>query len=103
MQYIGKFFTTIIIVVISTLYGGWVLSKLWNWLLVPIYGIKTISVIEAIATATVIGFFLLGATLNKKDDTETEEFIPYLVGRFLVIIITYSLYLLSGYILSTML
>lgn len=44
-----------ILVVLLGLFDGWVLSKLWNWFVVPIFGLKVLTVLEAWGLGLLIG------------------------------------------------
>jgi hypothetical protein len=53
---LGIFALVVLYIVGSTIFNGWVLAKLWNWFMVPIFGFKPLTIITAIAISTVFSF-----------------------------------------------
>lgn len=71
-----------------TLLNGWVLSKLWLWFVVPIFGFKPLTVVQAIGIALVVRFLTADTTTSPKnpDETNAEKFAKILVPYFISII-----------------
>lgn len=57
------------LIALAALVRGWVLSKLWAWFAVPIFGLPHINVGEAIAVSMVVGY--LTAELNPNESKTT--------------------------------
>ena len=70
----GSFLSFIIITVVSTFWGGYVSSVLWNWLLTPL-GMPSITFLQAVGIACVLSSFLgeRGLYIEQKD-SELEQF-----------------------------
>lgn len=101
MEIFGKFCFTIILITVSMLIGGFVMMKLYGWILVPIYGINPITVGQAIGLATFIGYTQLGITMNMKSDIdEDKSFIVIFITKLITNIFMYGLILLIGWIVS---
>lgn len=47
---------------------GWVLSILWGWFMVPVFGLPHLSVVQAIGVAMVVGFLCHENTDTKKNE-----------------------------------
>lgn len=69
MEKFGKFMVITLIMIISPIINGFVLSKLWLWFIVPIFQIRQISLIEAIGLVCFISFIAA-----KKVKTEQDKF-----------------------------
>jgi len=81
--------------------SGYVLSKLWLWLIVPTFHVDAITIAQALGLSSVVQFLLLGVTMNMKSDVDTNSsFMAHLLGKFLSAIVIYSFSLLMGYIYS---
>lgn len=60
---------TIGLIAASSILNGWVLSILWGWFLVPIFGLPPLSIPQAIGVYLVVGF------LTKQMDTTKDEYL----------------------------
>jgi hypothetical protein len=63
---IGKVFLASAVILIGALVGGFVVSTLWAWFVVPTFGIQPISIAQAIGLALVISAF----KETKQDDAD---------------------------------
>jgi FtsH-binding integral membrane protein len=101
MEIFGKLCLTVIIIVLSTLMSGYVLSNLYGWIITPIYGLKPITIPQAIGISLISHFLLLGVTLNMKSDQDKNtSFMTMLVAKLFTVIVIYGITLLTGYIVS---
>ena len=101
METFGKIIATILLVILSTILSGLVLSSLWGWFIVPITHLSPISVAQAIGLSTVTQFLLLGVTMNMKSDVDTNKsFTTIIIGKFITGLCTYGLFYLMGYIIQ---
>lgn len=74
---------------------GWVLSLLWRWLFVPIFGLPALSVWQAIGVSVVVGVFQMRGP--KDDDDSILEGVP---RSTIYSVLTYAVALASGWIVS---
>lgn len=74
---------------------GWVLMTLWKWIIVPTFGIRTLTTWQAIGLSVVIGVFMMKLPDND-DDSVLETTIRALVYSSL----TYAVALTLGWIVS---
>lgn len=65
---LGAVLVVPITLVISYGLGGWVLSVLWGWFIVPLFDVSQITVLQAIGLTVVAGMFA-----TRKADTKAEE------------------------------
>lgn len=83
-----------ILVPIGIVLGGFVLSKLWGWFIVPVFAmLPTLTVAQAVGVNTVLGFFKLGLATTIYDEEVTIGIKT--VGAILI----YLLVLLFGWII----
>ena len=55
--------------------NGYVCAKLWGWFIVPIFGMPTLSILQAVGVGLVVAFFtfrLKDLHEDKKDDSPAE-------------------------------
>lgn len=56
MKDFGEFCIMLLFIVVMTFLGGFVFMKLYNWFIVPAYGLQPILFIQAIGISAFIGF-----------------------------------------------
>lgn len=62
-----------VVVGISSILNGWVLSILWGWFIVPTFGAPDISVVQAIGLALVVRFLTASRSIEESDDSISKE------------------------------
>lgn len=103
MKTFGLICFTALAFILICLYNGFIISKLWLWLIVPTFEVKTITVAQSIGVSLFINYLLSGLMykidqLPKKDGSKsfTEIITIDLFG-----LLVYSTILLGiGYIYS---
>lgn len=64
-KFLGKFFKFIILFVggmfLTTIVDGFATMKLWEWFMVPTFGLRALSLVQAIGVSMVIAIFTLKA------------------------------------------
>lgn len=93
----GMFIAFVVILVLSTVLGGWVMSILWAWFVVPTLGLPAISIVEAIGLTMAIRVLVngYGSTSNKKYDDLSD-----LIANMVTVLFGMPLMLLGiGYII----
>jgi hypothetical protein len=68
-----------VVLLISTLWGGWVLSVVWNWFMPQIFGLPTLTLIQAIAASLIIGWL---AKARVPPDTKEKDALKALVEAY---------------------
>jgi len=56
MKFIGYITTTIIVIFLSAIFSGYVLSVLWGWFILPVFDAPTLTISSAIGLSIVVGF-----------------------------------------------
>lgn len=64
---IGATVTLILVIVLSSILNGWVLSILWGWFIVPIFELPSLPIAEAIGFATIVTFLTRHSTKTDGD------------------------------------
>lgn len=72
---------------------GWVLAKLWLWLIVPTFGLRALSVWQAIGLSVIVGVLTMKAP-DADDDTVLETTIRFTIYS----VMSYGMALLLGWI-----
>jgi len=96
MEAIGKFFTSLVLGLISTILRGLVIMKLWVWFIVTTFSITVITLVQAIGLSLVIG--LLTGELKPDEDTNNDDWFSKVILRFVFLIIVYVVVLFEGWI-----
>ena len=73
MKAIGYISTTVIFMVLSSLWNGYALSILWRWFMVPSLGLPPLSIGYAIGLSLVVGYLTQNTKPSKKDDRQYAE------------------------------
>ena len=78
----GLLLILFVVLPLSTILSGYTLTMLWDWFIVTTFGMKSLTIIQAIGVSYVVGF--LTFQLTSKDDRSWGEKISYLIARPLV-------------------
>jgi hypothetical protein len=95
---------TIVLIILAILTGvityGWALSVLWEWFIVPIFGLSSISITEAMGIALIIGFL---SKQMPSDTKEKDKSLVELFGSYLGSTIFYPFFVVVlGWLISGM-
>jgi hypothetical protein len=86
-----------LLIIASSIYHGFVLTKLWSWFVVPVFSAPHLSIPAAIGLCLIVGF------MSKDNDSSNHEKKPLwevIFDATLKAAIVPSLSLLTGYIVS---
>lgn len=101
MEVFGKLCLALIMIIVSTLISGFVLMKLYYWIVCPIYGLQPITQVQAIGLSFFTSFFLQPVILNMKSDQSEDKGLMFMiVSKFFTCLFVYGFMLLTGYIIS---
>jgi len=93
MEQFGKFILGLILVVVSVIFGGFVLSKLWDWFMVYAFALPSISIPVALGISMTVT--LITGAKESKDDMETcRDFFE----KIIKIVARQAMFLLMGWI-----
>ena len=60
------------LLVVSSIFNGYVLSVLWGWFIVPVFSLPELTVVPAIGIAIVVSY--LTYQYNESDDDDNKSF-----------------------------
>lgn len=87
-----------LVLALSSILNGWVLSILWGWFISPVFGVPLITVGQAIGLAMVISYLTYQHvdSNTKKEDTTTQYvsiFVALILRPFITLGIAYIVHL----------
>jgi len=96
MENFGKFMIIIIVMIVTPLINGFVVMKLWNWFIIPIFSLQPLKLIEAIGFTIILAFITAKPSKNNKE----EDFWDKLFESVLYTILLGLFTLILGYVVS---
>ena len=93
----GRIFALILMLAIMAPYSGFVFNKLWGWFIDPVFGFAAPGVVLVTGLLLMMGF--LQKYFRDNREQKTKSFSENLT-LFFEVVITNSLILLFGYIIS---
>lgn len=72
METFGKICAAVIVLVFTSIVGGFVFETLWNWFIVTTFQMKQLTLIEAISISFLIGY-LRGNSQKKEEEESSME------------------------------
>jgi hypothetical protein len=81
LSYFGLAVLAVVSVVVGALMNGWVLSILWGWFVLPLFGLPSLSIPKAIGLALVVGVLTKQDTQSESSNKETSNPIMALIAR----------------------
>ena len=97
MKIIGSIIATVVALVLGAIMGGFVLSKLWVWFMVPIFDLNPLRIVEAIGLTFIVGYMINNPTESGK--TFEGPFLEELLKAFLQTLVMAAGFLLIGWII----
>lgn len=95
--FVGGAALVALLLVVGTLWRGFVLHILWGWFMVPIFGLPALSVVAAIGVSLVVSFMTF-QYVYAKDDRETAAKIGSVFG---ITVLYPALVLGIGYVVKS--
>jgi len=88
----GVLVALIIGTILSTAVNGWALMTLWGWFVIPVFGLPSLSIVQAIGVALVVSFLTKHTDTSVQQKRSTGEAIGFLVGSsFFLPVITVAI------------
>lgn len=69
---IGIPLSIIILMVVGSIMGGWALSTMWGWFIVPIFELPTLTIAQAAGVSCVAGLF---RTVKVNQESNDNDFV----------------------------
>ena len=85
----------LVLIPVTSILNGWVLTKLWGWFVVPVFGLPALSIAPAIGLSIIVGYLTIHA--NKSNDSSSNDGVGLALFKA---ISTPLLYLFFGWIVS---
>lgn len=80
MEDFGKFCFSVLLVFAATLFSGYVFMQLWDWFVVPVFGLKALLLVQAIGLSAFISF--LKYSYKKKDKVKEKDSFKNILKAF---------------------
>jgi hypothetical protein len=88
-----------ILVPLYSIWFGFIFSKLWLWLLVPVFALKPLTIAQAMAVGTVLGYcFYVETSHLAKKDVKSEAHAAFVMPFFRGALLLLWAYILKGFI-----
>ena len=85
METLGKITLFILGLLIASIIGAYTLSTLWEWILVPIFGLSTITMGQAYCISLFKSYlFMVKPAPDTRNRTETEKFFENIIWTILM-------------------
>ena len=98
MEYIGKFFTIIILMLVGTLVRGYTIMVLWGWFIVTTFGFNSLRMVEAIGLSLFFSFLVIRYKSIK--DKKEEGFLMSIFKGIIHTMVLSGIALLFGWIIT---
>lgn len=85
LKILGGFVGFLILIVVGSVLGGYVLSVLWRWFVSSTFCVPNISIVEAIGITLIINFFIRPAE-HYKNEEATSGIYGFLKAAILVML-----------------
>lgn len=69
MKVFGYFCAFVMTVVVAVTIGGWVVSILWGWFMVPVFNIPALNIPQAIGIALIVNYLTM--SMKESDSKNT--------------------------------
>lgn len=81
-------------------YGGFAVSLLWGWLIVPTFSVPAITVVQGVGIALFVSYFLRGVAMQKLEQDEDESVAEKCVNALGKSFFTISMFIGMGWVVS---
>jgi len=103
MASVLKFLFNIALGILQALFGGFVLSKMWAWFIVPKFaGAPNLSYLDSVGVSMTVNFLLLGlymsSAMGEKETEGVDAWTKGIIKSAIMIILVYPLTLLAAYV-----
>jgi hypothetical protein len=98
METIGKFFTGLILLILTAIIGGFIMVKFWEWFVLSVFTLPSLNLIQAIGFSYFLGWLTYRGKEKKDKEFSFEKFmdtfIDTLVFSGLLFLIGWLIHLL---------
>ena len=91
----------LILLVPVVLLNGWMLKTMWGWFIVPTFGLKVLSIGQALGVSMVASLFTIGHRVTAFSDTRSDGNKNARVEKLVGLVLSYPIILLMGWVIKT--
>jgi len=92
---LGIIITAVSLLIFSAVIGGFVLAKLWEWFVVPIFSMQLLTISQAIGLSLVVSYF---KTAKDDEDYKNKSFAEIAIESFGKVVVQAAVILTLGWI-----
>lgn len=91
MKNFGIIMYMLLTIIVGMFIGGFIISKLWGWFIVPTFGLNYLTILQAIGISLFVSLFKTQKKSKKEFDimNYTEQFFQVLVYSGLILFISW--------------
>lgn len=93
-QFLGGIVGFMLLIVVNSIFNGYVLSVLWGWFVVPTFNAPALGIVPAIGIALVVGYLI-----QQTNDTKNEPLGEQIAEATMTTILKPSFALLFGWVI----
>lgn len=97
MKNLSKLVAGLLAMSIGISVSGFVLTKLWIWFIVPIFGFSPLGIIESIGLVILVSFL---KSAKRDESVDLDNFWKQLIDKFLFSLYASLAFLLFGWVVS---
>lgn len=97
---IGFILLFVLVMVTGTIWEGFVLTKLWKWFMVPVFGLPVLSIVQAIGVSIVISMTAKASTYNLAREKDKKSPYERVIDMLVVTYIVPAMFLAMGWIVQ---
>jgi len=86
-----------LVIIVGSIAGGWALSTLWGWFIVPVFNLPPLTIVQAIGVSIVVGT-LKGSSSTNSDSKKKET--SELISAIFVALLTPLFSVFLGWLLT---
>ncbi len=79
------------IVVPATIIGGFILQKLWEWWVADTFGIKELTLVEAMGLSTLRSYYTFKGETTKRKKVNWKKFFSNIISILLILLMAWVL------------
>lgn len=83
---------------ISSVFGGWVLSLLWGWFMVPVFHLPQLTIVPAIGIILIVRYLASGVEIDDEKGEGLDKKVKKFLRRLYLSIVRIAIVLLFGWI-----
>lgn len=99
MKLVGQLTVTIIVLILSTILGGYIFSLFWGWFIVPVFLVSPLSIAQAIGISFIVRYTTKDFSEKKNEVEERRDFNIILYTEVIRTVVMTGFLFLGGWII----